>query len=130
MFSNNLFEQFIKAKTIDLKFQTFNNFKELIDTESKPLSQEYIIKKYLEISEDDWIENVKLRNVEREEKAQMDAAENAAGGGDGGGSLGGGLGSSISDSGMGDIGGDADAATGDTAPPDGDTGSPDKGGTP
>lgn len=101
MFSNNLYEMFLNAKKLELKFQVFKHFESLIDTENKPLSQEWVIKKYLEVDDNDWDENVKKRNIEREIAKRLEKEAEGGEGGGGGGGLGGG-----GDLGGGDLGGD------------------------
>lgn len=120
MFSNNLYEMFLNSKKLALKFEVFKNFESLIDTDNKPLSQEWVIKKYLDMDPNDWDENVKLRNVEREIAKRLEKEAEGEDGGGGGGGLGGG-------GGMGDMGGGADMG----APPDAEAdpgASPDAGG--
>jgi len=106
MFSNNLYEMFLESKKLDLKFAVFNNFKDLIDTENKPLSQEWVIKKYLDIDENDWVENVKLRNIEREIAKRLEKEKEGSGGGGGGGG-----GGDLSSLGIGGGGSEVDVTT-------------------
>jgi hypothetical protein len=114
MFSNNLYEMFLNAKKLSLKFDVFKNFSDLIDTENKPLSQEFVIKKYLDMDNNEWDENVKLRNIEREISIRL-AKEAESAGSDAGGGSGGGF----SGGGMDDLGGALDGDLGGENPDDG-----------
>jgi len=108
MFANNLFEKFLEAKVLELRFQNFSNFKDLIDTEKPLFSRKWVTEKFLEITEEEWKKNQELL-----------AAENMGGDeeeGEGGGAGGGGLGGMGGDLGGGDMGGNessADDAGGD-----------------
>lgn len=60
MFSNNLFDKYFEAKIDELKFQRFQGYAGLIDSEHPMLSQEWVAKTVLEISDSDWEKNVEL----------------------------------------------------------------------
>jgi hypothetical protein len=64
MFSNNLFDKYFEAKIDELKFQRFQGYSSLIDTERPMLSKEWVAKKILELSDDDWEENVEMLSEE------------------------------------------------------------------
>lgn len=71
-FSNNLFERFMEAKIIELQFQNFNNFSDLINTEKPLFSRKWVVQKYLEVSEEDWQENVEMLVAEEDESENTD----------------------------------------------------------
>lgn len=64
MFSNNLFDRYFEAKIDELKFQRFSGYASLIDSQHPMLSKEWVGKKILEISNDDWDKNVELLTEE------------------------------------------------------------------
>lgn len=67
LLSNNLFERFMEAKILELQFQNFGYFADLIDTEKPLFSREWVAKKYLEIDEEAWQENIKMLVQEEQE---------------------------------------------------------------
>jgi hypothetical protein len=66
MFANNLFDKYFEAKVDELKFQRFQGYATLIDTEHPMLSKEWVAKKILEITETEWDKNVELLTAEEE----------------------------------------------------------------
>ena len=117
MFANNLFEKFMEAKVLELRFNNFSNFKDLIDTEKPLFSRKWVTEKFLEISEEDWKKNQELLAAEgagSEEESDGGGSAGGLGGGSSGGlgDLGGGGG----DSGGLDVG--ADDLGSDETPPD------------
>jgi hypothetical protein len=66
MSSNNLFDRYFEAKVDELKAQKFSVYQGLINTETPMFSQEWVAKKKLEVSDDDWTENVRLLTLEKE----------------------------------------------------------------
>jgi hypothetical protein len=88
MFSNNLFDKFFEAKILELKFENFSKFSELIDTEDPIFSTELIVKDYLEMDDDKWASHVEKRIAERQAKKILKADEEEEGGEGGGGDTG------------------------------------------
>jgi hypothetical protein len=88
MFSNNLFDKFFEAKILELKFENFSKFSELIDTEDPIFSTELIVKDYLEMDDDKWAAHVEKRIAERQAKKILKADEEEEGGEGGGGDTG------------------------------------------
>lgn len=72
MFSNNLFDKYFEAKIDELKFQRFQGYSTLIDSETPMLSKEWVAKKILELSDDEWEKNVELLTVEESSKPTND----------------------------------------------------------
>lgn len=64
MFANNLFDKYFEAKIDDLKFQRFQGYATLIDTERPMLSKEWVAKKILEITDTEWDKNIELLTTE------------------------------------------------------------------
>jgi hypothetical protein len=88
MFSNNLFDKFFEAKILELKFENFSKFSELIDTEDPIFSTELIVKDYLEMDDDKWAAHVEKRIAEKQAKKILNAEDEAEGGEGGGGDSG------------------------------------------
>jgi uncharacterized membrane protein YgcG len=123
MFANNLFEKFLEAKVLELRFQNFSNFKDLIDTEKPLFSRKWVTEKFLEITEEEWKKNQELLAAENMNGAEEEGDGSGGGGGGGMGDLGGGGGGG--DMGGGDLGGDeagGDAAGDETGDAAGDAG--------
>lgn len=114
MFANNLFEKFLEAKVLELRFQNFSNFKDLIDTEKPLFSRKWVTEKFLEITEEEWKKNQELLAAEGMggDEKEGDGVGGGMGGGDLGGS--GGIGGDSGDSG--DSGGDGGDGGDETAP--------------
>ncbi len=79
LLSNNLFERFMEAKILELQFQNFGYFSDLIDTEKPLFSREWVVKKYLEIDEESWQENIKMLVQEEGENGEGDENEEDSG---------------------------------------------------
>lgn len=105
MFANNLFEKFMEAKVLELRFQNFSNFKDLIDTEKPVFARKWIVQKYLEVDEEEWKQNQELLAAEKD--SLEEEGEDGGGGGGGGGGMDLGGGDMGGDMGGGDAGGDA-----------------------
>jgi hypothetical protein len=84
MFSNNLFDKFFEAKILELKFENFSKFADLIDTEDPIFSTELIVKDYLEMDDDKWDEHVEKRIAERQAKKLLKDDEEGDSGEEGG----------------------------------------------
>jgi hypothetical protein len=111
MFANNLFEKFMEAKVLELRFQNFSNFKDLINTEKPVFARKWIVQKYLEIDEEDWKRNQELLSAEKDSLEDGEDGDGDGGGGGGGdmslgGDMGGGLGDDTSSDSGDDGGGD------------------------
>lgn len=78
MHNNNLFDKFFQAKVTELNFQRFEGFSSLINTDKPMLSREWVAKKILELSDDDWDKNQEL--LVAEEAALAEAGGDEAGG--------------------------------------------------
>jgi hypothetical protein len=68
MFSNNLFDRYFEAKIDELKFQKLAGYAPYIDAETPTFSKEWVMKKTLELTDDQWGENVKLLTEEEVSK--------------------------------------------------------------
>lgn len=79
--ANNLFEKFLQAKIIELRFSNFEKFKELINTEKPLFSRKWIAQKILEVSEEEWRENQELLAAESEESSSGEQEGEGGGGG-------------------------------------------------
>jgi hypothetical protein len=124
MFANNLFEKFMEAKVLELRFQNFSNFKDLINTEKPVFARKWIVQKYLEIDEEDWKNNQELLAAEKDDLNEGEDGDGGGGGGGGGGGMDlgggggdmGGMGEDTGDAGGEDTGGDAGDTGGDAEP--------------
>lgn len=112
MFANNLFEKFMEAKVLELRFQNFSNFKDLIDTEKPVFARKWIVQRYLEIDEEEWKKNQELLAAEKD---NLDEDGEGGDGGGGGGGGGGGMDMGGGDMGGGDTGGDTGGDAGGDA---------------
>jgi len=57
----------MEAKILELQFQNFSYFSELIDTDKPLFSRKWVTQKYLGISEEEWKENVEMITAEEAE---------------------------------------------------------------
>lgn len=108
MFANNLFEKFLEAKVLELRFQNFSNFKDLIDTKKPLFSRKWVTEKFLEVTEEEWKKNQELLAAEGIGNGGEDDGSGGGSGGGGGGSGMGDLGGGMGDLGGGGGGGDAE----------------------
>jgi hypothetical protein len=65
MTNNNLFDKFFEAKIEEIKFKNFRNFDGLIDDEDPIFSTELIVKKYLNVSDEEWDDHIQKRMAEK-----------------------------------------------------------------
>jgi hypothetical protein len=86
LFSNNLFDRYMEAKILELRFENFGHFSDLIDTEKPMFSSKWVAQKYLEITEEEWQENQELLVAEEGEGG--DEGDDEGGGDEGGEDLG------------------------------------------
>lgn len=70
MHNNNLFGKFFEAKITELKFQRFSGYSDLINKEVPMLSREWVAKKILELSDDEWSKNQEMLLTEQAELAE------------------------------------------------------------
>lgn len=91
--ASNLFEKFLEAKVIELKFGNFDKFKEYINTEKPLFARKWAVQKILNISDEEWNLNQELLAQEKEDLADQEGGE--GGGGGGGPDLGGGGGEAL-----------------------------------
>jgi hypothetical protein len=75
MHSNNLFDKFFQAKIDEINHQRFDTYSSLINTEKPMLSREWVAKKFLEVSDDDWDKNQELLIAEEAALADGDTTE-------------------------------------------------------
>lgn len=65
MNENNMFRKRFEAQQLSTRFENFSNFTELIDSESPLFSREFVVKHYLEITDEEWDKNQELLERER-----------------------------------------------------------------
>jgi hypothetical protein len=75
LLSNNLFEKFMEAQVLDLRFKNFSHFAEFIDTDKPLFSREWVSKKYLEMDEESWNENLKMLVSEEDSSDEDEETE-------------------------------------------------------
>jgi hypothetical protein len=75
MFTNNLFDRYMEAKVLELQFEKFGHFADLIDLEKPLFSRKWVAMKYLEISEEEWNENQELLVSEEPEEDTGEEAD-------------------------------------------------------
>ena len=63
--NNNLFEKLLEAKQLKMRFENFGLFKDMLTTTEKVFSTEWACKKFLEITEDEWNQNVMQASLEK-----------------------------------------------------------------
>jgi len=82
MTNNNLFDRYFEAKILDLKFENFSKFADLIDVQEPVFSTEMVVKKYLELSDEEWAENVEKLTAEQMLKKKQQEEDGGEEGGD------------------------------------------------
>lgn len=84
MTNNNLFDRYFEAKILDLKFENFSKFTDLIDAQEPVFSTEMIVKKYLEMTDEEWAKNVEKLTAEQawKKKKEKEASDEEEGSGD------------------------------------------------
>lgn len=65
MTNNNLFDKYFEAKIEEIKFKNFRNFDGLIDDEDPIFSTELIVKKYLNLTDQEWSDHIQKRIAEK-----------------------------------------------------------------
>lgn len=77
MTNNNLFDRYFEAKILELKFNNFSKFADLVDTNEPIFSTEVVVKKYLEISDEEWAKNIEKRTAEQAWKKKKEKEDSA-----------------------------------------------------
>lgn len=79
LFSNNLFDKFMEAKILELKFSNFKHVADLIDTEKPLIPKEWAIKKFLEIGDTEY-EKIQEMLASEEAESTFDESGEEEGG--------------------------------------------------
>ena len=69
-FPDNYFEEFKEARLLQLRMNMLSQVSQFIETSRAQLSSEWIFKKYLKLTDEDWEENKKLLESELKENSE------------------------------------------------------------